>query len=154
MGRILSIGGCTGVFFVLALMSGFCAHAETEKEEASAWKQTLADDREQLDSQKETIKDNAQAAHEEEQALRDQIRQSREAGDTATAASLRDDLKATRSENVAQKQSDMSGLKDARSDLRSDSKAARFDRADGNDDGTLDAVETRKAKRRKARGRR
>lgn len=153
MGKVLSIGGCAGVFLVFASMLVGYAHAETEQDEAAAWKQTLAEDRDRLDSQKETIKSNAQAAHEEERALRDQIRQSRESGDKAAAASLRDELRSTHSENVAQKQSDMSELKDARRDLRSDSKAARFDRADGNDDGTLDAVETRRVERRKARSR-
>jgi hypothetical protein len=84
--------------------------------------------------------------------LRDQIRQSRESGDKAAAASLRGELRSTHSENVAQKQSDMSELKDAPPRSAQRQQGPRGSTGPTvTMDGTLDAVEKRRGgKRRKA----
>jgi len=82
-------------------------------------------DREALKAEMTEIKTNAEAARSEEKTLREQLKNAIVANDTTTAAGLKETLKQTHGENVAQKQADLQNLKESRKELHQDVQAAR-----------------------------
>ena len=115
----------------------------TETVAAKDWKQEIVSDKQQTEEQKEDIINDSQTARGEEKNLRDQIRQAEQSGDSEQVKSLRSQLETMHQENLQQKQQDLQGLKDARQELRSDSKEVMKEKLDVNKDGQVDEVEKR-----------
>jgi hypothetical protein len=136
-----------GAFGVLSLAilswSGSCVLAQDKGGDPDA----IA--KQQFKEQEESIKRNAQAARQEEDSLRDQIRQAEQSGDKQKAKSLREQLRALHEENVQQKQQDQQELKDSRKKWNADKKAARQEKKDANDDGTVDKKERDQLRKKK-----
>ena len=141
-----------GVVLWLSSLTGIFAQEEnstatdsttTETVAAKDWKQEIVSDKQQTEEQKEDIINDSQTARGEEKNLRDQIRQAEQSGDSEQAKSLRSQLETMHQENLQQKQQDLQGLKDARQELRSDSKEVMKEKLDVNKDGQVDEVEKR-----------
>lgn len=94
-------------------------------EQAKAWHNELSGDREALKEQHEEIKTSAQEAKGEEAALREQIQQAEQAGNLEEAKKLKAQWRQMHRANVADKKSDMEGLKQARQEMKSDIQAAK-----------------------------
>ena len=147
MKRVLGIALC----FLLCSAFPVAAADTASTSEAEGWKSELAVDKQAIATQKDEMKQNAQTAHAEEKSLHQQIREAKAAGDTAKVESLKAQLKATHQENISEKKSDRKEIGEARKELNRDKKAARFDRADRNDDGKVDRKEKKMAKAKRSR---
>jgi hypothetical protein len=87
-------------------------------------KQELDADKAAIKAQKAEMKAAGQAARAEEKAIRSQIKEARQSGDTATADSLKAQLKETHKENVSQMKQDKKELGGMKKEMRRDHKAA------------------------------
>ena len=115
----LVLGGILGVFTAFA-----SAQNDTVSDRA-AYKHEIISDRQAIKDQAAEIKENSSTAKQEEKALKEKIRAAEQAGDKATANSLRAQLKATHQANVQEKVQDKNNMKAARTDLKHDVKVAR-----------------------------
>ncbi|MBF0217648.1 MAG: hypothetical protein HQL30_11730 [Candidatus Omnitrophica bacterium] len=101
----------------------------------------IASDKAAIQAKKSEIKSAQEAARAEEKALKDQIRQAEQAGDPATAKTLKEQLKSMHKENVGEKKEDRKEIKELKKEFRADKKEARKDAVDTNDDGTIEKNE-------------
>ena len=109
-------------------------------------------DKDALKAERGRIKARTEAAKQEQTALKNQIREALRSGDAQTAESLQAELKTMREKNIQARQAAVENLKSARQKLKSDKKAARTERMDRNEDGTVGQAERAKFRqeRRKA----
>jgi len=90
----------------------------------AAYKQERIEDRQAINSQKAAIKENASAARQEERQLKEQIRAAQTSGDTATAKSLREQLKSTHQQNLQERKQNRQAIGEAKKEMRQDRREA------------------------------
>jgi len=91
----------------------------------AGYKEERAADKQAIEIQKAAIKENAAAARQEEVAIKEQIRAAEQSGDMETVKNLKEQLRATRRQNMQERQQDRHAIGEAKKEMRQDRKEAR-----------------------------
>jgi hypothetical protein len=113
------LGGVLGVFTMFANAGDYTGS------DKAAYKNEIIKDRQAIKDQAAEIKQDSSTAKQEEAALKESIRAAEQAGDKATAESLKAQLRSTHQANVQGRAQDKSDMHAARNELKNDVKAAR-----------------------------
>ena len=108
-----------GVFMVSAPSAVYATN------DPGTLKEEIAADKQAIKAQRDTMKSNAESAKAEEQEVRGEIKEARQVGDIEKANALKEGLKTTHQENVAERKQDKKTLHKARQEMRHDVKAAK-----------------------------